>query len=81
MEKGFYSEFELRHYTLLPFLGVGARGRKKHYEYFSLYFPKEMFHYKISNFAYVESLYRGLEFLVVFIQIAPVHSKFDIELC
>ena len=40
-----------------------------------------MFHYKISNFAYVESLYRGLEFLVVFIQIAPVHSKFDIELC
>ena len=32
------------------------------------------------NFAYVESLCRGTNFLVVFIQIAPVHSIFDIKL-
>ena len=41
-----------------------------------------MFHYRIrGNFVYVESLCRGPKFLVVFIQIASVHSEFDIELC
>ena len=33
------------------------------------------------NFAYVESLFRGTTFLVVFVQLALVHSKFDKELC
>ena len=33
------------------------------------------------NFRYIESLRRGTQFLVVFIQISPVHSKFDIQLC
>ena len=32
------------------------------------------------NFTCIESC-RGKKFLVVFTQIAPVHSKFDIELC
>ena len=30
---------------------------------------------------YVDSLCRGTKFLVVFIQIVPVHNKFGIELC
>ena len=32
-------------------------------------------------FTYIKSVYRGKDFLVVFIQIVPVHSRFDIELC
>ena len=30
--------------------------------------------------SYIESLWRGTKFLVAFIQIAAVHSKFGIEL-